>query len=187
MTLQKCCANLVVNNNRRRGDFLRSLDRVCLARRVQCIRTTKPKPHRPSDNSSSSSSSTRSAHCPGGPRSPGRVAAASSSRPCCPGLAPCCPFPLLFLTEQPHTYVIPTAPKTTRTGCCPSRSVQSGRPWTCFPPSSCNCCVAGPAYYLSVYLPAYLVWSSFVRTSPASRKPTKPDSNSTFAAVVSCL
>lgn len=35
--------------------------------------------------------------------------------------------------------------------------------------------------------PAYLVWSSFVRTSPASRKPTKPDSNSTFAAVVSCL
>lgn len=93
----------------------------------------------------------------------------------------------LFLTEQPHTYVIPTAPKTTRTGCCPSRSVQSGRPWTCFPPSSCNCCVAGPAYYLSVYLPAYLVWSSFVRTSPASRKPTKPDSNSTFAAVVSCL
>lgn len=41
--------------------------------------------------------------------------------------------------------------------------------------------------YLSVYLPVYLVWSSFVRTSPVSRKPTKPDSDSTFAAIVTCL
>lgn len=102
-----------------------------------------------------------------------------------PPAAPCCPFPLLFLTEQPHTYVIPTAPKTTRTGCCPSRSSQVDPGRASRLPAAIAALQARP--YLSVYLPVYLVWSSFVRTSPASRKPTKPDSNSTFAAIVTCL
>ena len=39
-------------------------------------------------------------------------------------------------------------------------------------------CFAGPG--LPVYLLAYLVWSSFARTSPASRNPTKPDSKFHF-------
>lgn len=166
-----------------------SLERVCLCPRVQRIRRHKPR-LAPVESSAHSLGSglwtldtghrtlVRRSRLSGGCLLPAARAALALA---CPVLW--CPFPLLFLTEQPHTYVIPTTPQTTRTGFCPSRSVRLTLDVLPVSQLQLLCCRPG----LPVYLPVYLVWSSFVRTSPVSGKPTKPDSNSTFAAAVSCL
>lgn len=160
------------------------LERVCLWQRVQRIRRHKPRLAQVRAQHTLCALDTglwtlvRRSRLSGGCLLPAARAALALA---CPVLW--CPFPLLFLTEQPHTYVIPTTPQTTRTGFCPSRSVRLTL--DVLPVSQLQLLYCRPG--LPVYLPVYLVWSSFVRTSPASGKPTKPDSNSTFAAVVSCL
>lgn len=141
--------------------------------RLQCVRSPKAASLRREQQ--------RSFILHTGPRGRGWVAVASSSRPVLALPWPCSvlPFPSFIFNRaaahlrhtdrtqnHPH-WLLPV----------PFSQVD---PWTCLPPSSCNCCNCWPGLYLSVYLPAYLVWSSFVRTSPASRKPTKQDSNPTF-------
>lgn len=148
--------------------------------RLQCVRSPKAASLRREQQ--------RSFILHTGPRGRGWVAVASSSRPVlrCPGLAPCCPFPLLFLTEQPHTYVIPTAPKTTRTGCCPSRSVRSTLGRASRLPAAIAA-TAGPASTcLSTCLPTSFGLRSFVpRLRPGNRQ--SKTQIPLFAAIVSCL
>lgn len=172
---------LWLNNNRRRGDFLNSLGPRLSGQRLQCLRSPKAA----SPRRAAAAPILHTGWCPRGREVGWRLPPPAA--PClrCPGLAPCCPFPLLFLTEQPHTYVIPTAPKTTRTGCCPSRSVRSTLGRASRPPAA-TAATAGPAC-LPAYLSVYLVWSSFVRTSPASRNRQSQTPIPLFAAIVSCL
>lgn len=130
-----CCSNFrrtcrphqATKNNRRRGEFLDSPDHrdVQPATKTPLQPVTVNQPARRPDGQTStvlcsSRLSLKREHLPWWSRFWWRLPPPAARA--APAL-PCAALSFLFLTEQPHTYVIPTTPKTTCAGCCPSRQV----------------------------------------------------------------
>ena len=122
--------------------------------RIQCIRAPKPKREQHSTHWSAGRGLS------GGCLPPAARAALALPR---------LPFPSFIFNRAAahlrHTDHTPKPP-----ALAVARPVHSGRPWTCFPPPSCNCCIAGP--FLPVCLLACLPRLVFVRSYLACNRET---------------